>query len=295
MFKWLATVTALAAAVLLAACTTTSTVRARPALERGNAEATAPGPATAPHCGTERWPVKTGTDADASNVDLRTAVPQDITALAALKPPAVLPQNSRIPPAEDTVYQVQATLRAYKMEADSDYHLVLADAQGNTMIAEIPAPACVGPGSPFLAGITRARAAFDARYAPGGFWQPAGVPVVVTGVGFFDQLHGQTGVAPNGIELHPVLDIQFGQTGPAAAAAVPLTEQPPECVTVIVHAYQPDGTIRRVRLEFCGGSPGADSALHDWADGRRFTLDGALAIGDGCGGRADPCVIFPGP
>jgi len=28
---------------------------------------------------------------------------------------------------------------------------------------------------------------------------------VVTGVAFFDFLHGQTGVAPNGIELHPIL------------------------------------------------------------------------------------------
>jgi hypothetical protein len=27
----------------------------------------------------------------------------------------------------------------------------------------------------------------------------------ITGVAFFDFLHGQTGVAPNGIELHPVL------------------------------------------------------------------------------------------
>ncbi len=27
----------------------------------------------------------------------------------------------------------------------------------------------------------------------------------VTGVGFFDIPHGQTGVAPNAIELHPVL------------------------------------------------------------------------------------------
>jgi hypothetical protein len=27
----------------------------------------------------------------------------------------------------------------------------------------------------------------------------------VTGVGFFDAMHGQAGVAPNGIELHPVL------------------------------------------------------------------------------------------
>jgi len=33
--------------------------------------------------------------------------------------------------------------------------------------------------------------------------------VTVTGVGFFDFLHGQTGVAPNGIELHAVLDVQF--------------------------------------------------------------------------------------
>jgi hypothetical protein len=29
--------------------------------------------------------------------------------------------------------------------------------------------------------------------------------VTITGVGFWDILHGQTGVAPNGIELHPVL------------------------------------------------------------------------------------------
>lgn len=31
----------------------------------------------------------------------------------------------------------------------------------------------------------------------------------VTGVAFFDFLHGQTGVADNGIELHPVTSIQF--------------------------------------------------------------------------------------
>ena len=33
--------------------------------------------------------------------------------------------------------------------------------------------------------------------------------VRITGVGFFDYLHGQRGVAPNGIELHPVLDVDF--------------------------------------------------------------------------------------
>jgi len=29
--------------------------------------------------------------------------------------------------------------------------------------------------------------------------------VRIKGVGFWDEIHGQTGVAPNGIELHPVL------------------------------------------------------------------------------------------
>jgi hypothetical protein len=35
-------------------------------------------------------------------------------------------------------------------------------------------------------------------------------PVTLFGVGFFDVIHGQRGVAPNGIELHPVLGICFG-------------------------------------------------------------------------------------
>jgi hypothetical protein len=40
--------------------------------------------------------------------------------------------------------------------------------------------------------------------------QIADVPATLTGVGFFDFIHGQTGVAPNGFELHPVLSICFG-------------------------------------------------------------------------------------
>jgi hypothetical protein len=34
-------------------------------------------------------------------------------------------------------------------------------------------------------------------------------PARITGVGFFDRMHGQTGVAPNVIELHPVLKIEW--------------------------------------------------------------------------------------
>jgi hypothetical protein len=34
-------------------------------------------------------------------------------------------------------------------------------------------------------------------------------PVTLQGLGFFDFAHGQDGVAPNAIELHPVISIEF--------------------------------------------------------------------------------------
>jgi Putative Ig domain len=77
----------------------------------------------------------------------------------------------------------------------------------------------LGSASPLLPGIQKARAEFDAKYAPTGSFQTVNVPVTVAGVGFFDFLHGQTGVAPNGIELHAVLDIQFG-TGTGGSVTV---------------------------------------------------------------------------
>jgi hypothetical protein len=166
--------------------------------------------ATTGSCGVERWAVKTGTDADSSKINLQSTTDTTIASLRALPAPATLPASNRIAPTEDTVYRVPATLTEYKLESDSDYHLVLTDSSGNTMIAEIPDPACVGSASPLTASIQKARGEFDAKYTPTSSFKTAGAPVTVTGVGFFDYLHGQTGVAPNGIELHAVLDIQFG-------------------------------------------------------------------------------------
>src|SRR5207245_1819994 len=50
--------------------------------------------------------------------------------------------------------------------------------------------------------------------------------VQVRGVGFFDFLHGQTGVAPNGIEIHPVLNVSFG-TQPTPTPTPTATPTPP--------------------------------------------------------------------
>lgn len=164
-------------------------------------------------CGVERWSVKTGTDADANLINLQSTTQTTIATLAALPAPSNIPLSNRVQPTETTLFQLHATLVEYKLEADSDYHLVLNDGTGNTLISEIPDPICVGSTSLLLPGIQKARSEFDAKYTPTSSFQTADVPVTVTGVGFFDFLHGQTGVAPNGIELHAVLDVQFGTAG----------------------------------------------------------------------------------
>src|SRR4051794_32126324 len=55
-------------------------------------------PTAVPTCGTERWPVKTGSDADAKFINLGAATPTTIPSLASISPPADKPENNRIPP-----------------------------------------------------------------------------------------------------------------------------------------------------------------------------------------------------
>lgn len=76
------------------------------------------------------------------------------------------------------------------------------------MIVEIPSTACSG-GSRFASEIAEARKAFESRFTASNSFRRAMVPVEVRGIGFFDFIHGQQGVAPNGIELHPVIYISF--------------------------------------------------------------------------------------
>jgi hypothetical protein len=165
-------------------------------------------------CGVERWRVKVGLDSDARRVNQTVVLPTTIIHLRSLRPPATLPRLSRVRPVETTVWAVDAILLRYKVEEDSDVHLVLSDAGGRTMIAEIPAPQCVGSSSPFLSAIRSVRRAFAARFHPTAFWQRPRLRVHVVGVGFFDYKHGQSGVAPNAIELHPVLSMRWAGMPP---------------------------------------------------------------------------------
>ena len=76
------------------------------------------------------------------------------------------------------------------------------------MIVESTHPDCT-EGSLFSREIANVRKAIDAKIKVTGKMKNPKLPVTVTGVGFFDPIHGQTGVAPNGIELHPILEITF--------------------------------------------------------------------------------------
>ncbi len=168
-------------------------------------------------CGEERALVKLGKDADARKV-ATDPVEATIAELVLRPRPRKTPESRRA--ADDrntelTVWQVSGTVTGYKLEADGDYHVVLADEHGTTMIVELPDPGCAATGA-WPEQILHARAAFRQILAnhklpsPGNKLHSASLSVTVTGVGFFDKIHGQVGVAANGIELHPVLGVVSG-------------------------------------------------------------------------------------
>jgi hypothetical protein len=160
-------------------------------------------------CGTERWAVKTLIDPAASKVVYRKPKQRTVEDLRRLKAPSELrPTTPRGARTERTVYRITALLMSMRREDDSDIHLVLADPTlGGSMIAEFPATSCMTAAAKQRNAVKHARA--DLTTACGG--EPGSKPVkltgtaTLTGVGFFDVIHGQSGVAPNGIELHPVL------------------------------------------------------------------------------------------
>lgn len=167
-------------------------------------------PAQAKECGTVRWSVKIGIDSDAQSIILDKSHHTTINTLIHKQPLGHPPQSARVKPTELTIFEVTATMTDYRRSPDDhDYHIVLKDSKGKTMIAEIPDPSCVRDRGPLAAGIKNARQQFDAEYSVTGSFKKTNRQVKVTGVGFYDHKHGQRGVAPNGIELHPVLSIEF--------------------------------------------------------------------------------------
>jgi hypothetical protein len=139
-------------------------------------------------CGVERWTVKTLQDRPRL-LPVRTVT---LRYLVTRAEPSSLPYTRL--PFEHQVFRVFAAVTEIRPEDDGDYHLIL-EAGGRSMIAETPEFGCTVRATPAMrSAMQSARSA--ARVC---------ARAVVTGVAFFDYYHGQDGVAPNAIELHPVL------------------------------------------------------------------------------------------
>jgi len=94
-------------------------------------------------CGVQRWPIKVGTDDDADRVSVRTRTTTIADLIEIDAPKKVLSRpNSRFDEELRTV-RVSGTLTLIKLSRDDDdYHLVIEDGDGNTMIVESPDPEC---------------------------------------------------------------------------------------------------------------------------------------------------------
>jgi hypothetical protein len=173
-----------------------------------------------PKCGAERQRVKTLTDGDARDVNSepKHATVEELVALQAPLFHEDRPRNT----VEKTVYAVTANVVGFKLEAgDGDFHVVIAGESGATMIVEFPAPECTR-GAADAQRMAEARKTFAEEFGKPmrGVYRKLAEPIraKLLGVGFFDLLHRQTGVAPNGIELHPVLRVERIQVSPSRAA-----------------------------------------------------------------------------
>ena len=123
---------------------------------------------------------------------LRPARPTTLRYLVT-RPAPEYPPDARLP-FERNVYTVYARVTLVRPESDGDLHVVLDDGV-REMIAEAPMGACTVGATPARRremAVARSHVRVCARAR-------------VTGVAFFDYYHGQAGVAPNAIELHPIL------------------------------------------------------------------------------------------
>jgi hypothetical protein len=161
----------------------------------------------AARCGEWRWPVKTLSDHHNRDVHF-SPTRSTVSQFRRRTPPSDLgPTRPRTTRLEFHTWTLRAKPRRARIEGDGDIHLIMYAPKHphRTMIVEFPKRSCVA--SPFKRkAIARGRRSFVHNCgAMSGAWAHLKGLVDVTGVGFWDSLHGQPGVAPNGIELHPVL------------------------------------------------------------------------------------------
>jgi hypothetical protein len=169
-------------------------------------------------CGTELWAKKTlmlpGDDRLPT-----TALPTTIQKLVSLPAPhdpdAIA--TRRIPGVENILWRLtRVRLIGYRIEADSDFHLILRDDQGRSLVAEIPAPFCTSSKMKNLFAAARSAVERIGGHPASARWwwtdyRGEQLYISITGYGFFDFEHGVNGASANDIELHPVVSVQISK------------------------------------------------------------------------------------
>lgn len=155
-------------------------------------------------CGIERINIKTCTDT--AVID---SVPTNMSILdlILLDAPVRWSPKLKRQPLERRIATVTCFILMYKSEDDGDYHLVLSDSFGHTIIGEVLDTNCyLAKHSKYTKYYKKTRTDFK-KYVTGKNSVYLG-QYEITGVLFFDKVHNQIGVAQNGIELHPILKIK---------------------------------------------------------------------------------------
>ena len=165
-------------------------------------------------CGEERWEVKTLSDSDEGDINFDDVVHTTVSRQVHMQRPEGRFNDRQA--SEDTEYVFRAYVKGYKKEKDQDIHIVIADIETNeTMVAEIANPECEtvkeskrydemkAAHNWFIANIGKPHNSFRYLEDP--------PMVTIKGIGFWDFLHGQKGMAHNGREIHPVLSMVFAK------------------------------------------------------------------------------------
>ena len=161
-----------------------------------------------PACtGKDRWDVKTLTDPNASTINY-SPITITVSNLVSIPLTHTIGGNTARFGIEFNTYTTYCHIREYKLSDDGDYHLVLQDISNPsiTMIGEIPDPYCESVKKSIrINQITQARKDFKNTLLV--TEQVDTTIYIITGVAFYDKVHGQLGAAPNAIEIHPILSI----------------------------------------------------------------------------------------
>ena len=163
------------------------------------------------NCGKERREVKALLDKEAAKIKW-TSKRTSVKAMSKLV--QVFPKDKKFDKKirygfEYNVYELKCRIREFRKEDDGDYHLVLVDLNDTTItiVGEIINPECPDlANSQYLGAFKNTREEFELFKLPKNKVMQ-GV-YTITGVCFFDFVHGQLGISANGVEVHPIMDIE---------------------------------------------------------------------------------------